>query len=104
VITAEAQATRTGADPVRDLLTELDRLAQATGDPRLRRAANAARWSAAGRLPVDDRAAIAEVRWLIDRGTQKPIALRAVARRLTGYGENEESIVRRLRRKLVNPA
>jgi hypothetical protein len=82
------------------VLQLLDRAAEKTDDPALRRAARAARQQSAGRPPINDKAALAEIAWLISSGTARSWndAARMVVKTLAGRA-TQRSAVERLRRK-----
>lgn len=83
-----------------DVAAALEDLATRTGEIAFERAARALYQSSPGRKAVDDRAALAEVRWLLETGEARSLndALRMVAKSLRGSG-NIRSVAERLRRK-----
>lgn len=87
---------------IAEVAAELERLADATGESAYRRAARALYQQPAGRPPVDDRNALAEVRWLISTGkvASTHAALLQVARAICGRN-SIRATAERLRKKLA---
>lgn len=86
--------------PLSDVCLVLDELAARTGEPALRRAANALRQESPGRRALNDRRAIAEAESLFACGKAKTMraAFTMVARTIRGPARTS-SIAERLRRK-----
>lgn len=85
---------------IADLLAEIDRIADETGDPRLVRASRATRQMSPGRPAIDDAGALAEAKRLLQTGvvpTRRAACMKVA--KTHGLHKKPHSFVERLRRK-----